>query len=126
MKRGLVWFTEDLRLDDNETLLKAMQENDEILPVYVFHAQEEKFLDIPRMGFHRKNYILESVGQLKENLQEIGGDLWVKSGDVTREIISLCREYSVQKVYTKKQVGIEEKKRRNELKVYVAKTLAYN
>lgn len=116
MKRGLVWFTEDLRLDDNETLLKAMQENDEILPVYVFHAQEEKFLDIPRMGFHRKNYILESVGQLKENLQEIGGDLWVKSGDVTREIISLCREYSVQKVYTKKQVGIEEKKRQNELK----------
>ena len=29
MKRGLVWFTEDLRVDDNETLFKAVAENDE-------------------------------------------------------------------------------------------------
>ena len=31
MKRGLVWFTEDLRVDDNETLLRAIAENDEIV-----------------------------------------------------------------------------------------------
>ena len=116
MKRGLVWFTEDLRIDDNETLCKAVQENNEILPVYIFNAHEKRFLDIPRMGPHRKNYILESLAQLKENLQALGGDLIVKSGDVTTEIISLCRAYSIQKVYTKKQVGSEEKQRQGELK----------
>ena len=50
MKRGLVWFTEDLRVDDNETLLKAVAENDEILPVYFLPALSRTQFNIPRIG----------------------------------------------------------------------------
>ena len=42
MKRGLVWFTEDLRVDDNETLLRAIAENDEIVPVYFLDELADK------------------------------------------------------------------------------------
>ena len=34
MKRSIVWFTTDLRVIDNETLTQAIQQTDEIIPVY--------------------------------------------------------------------------------------------
>ena len=36
MKTAIVWFKTDLRLHDNETLLKAIEHNDEIIPMYCF------------------------------------------------------------------------------------------
>ena len=33
MKRAIVWFKTDLRLHDNETLVKAIAKSDEIIPV---------------------------------------------------------------------------------------------
>jgi deoxyribodipyrimidine photo-lyase len=64
MKRGLVWFTEDLRVDDNETLLKAIAENDEIVPVYFLDALADKQqLNIPRMSKDRKSFLLESLNE---------------------------------------------------------------
>ena len=35
MKRSIVWFKTDLRLQDNETLVKAIENSDEVLPIYV-------------------------------------------------------------------------------------------
>ena len=34
IKRGLVWFKNDLRLHDNEALCKALLESDELLFCY--------------------------------------------------------------------------------------------
>jgi deoxyribodipyrimidine photo-lyase len=36
MKRSIVWFKTDLRLQDNETLVQAIAQSDEIIPVYCF------------------------------------------------------------------------------------------
>ena len=59
MKRGLVWFTEDLRVDDNETLLRAIAENDEIVPVYFLDELVDKQqLNIPRMSKDRNHSYL--------------------------------------------------------------------
>lgn len=34
MKTAIVWFKTDLRITDNETLVKAISQNDTIIPVY--------------------------------------------------------------------------------------------
>ena len=39
-KKGIVWFKTDLRLHDNETLIRAIEENDAIIPVYCFNPQD--------------------------------------------------------------------------------------
>ncbi len=39
LRIGLVWFRNDLRLYDNETLHKAQAENDLVVPVYVFDTR---------------------------------------------------------------------------------------
>ena len=36
MKTSIVWFKTDLRLHDNETLIKAIAQSDQIIPVYCF------------------------------------------------------------------------------------------
>jgi deoxyribodipyrimidine photo-lyase len=109
MKRGLVWFTEDLRVDDNETLLKAIEENQEVLPIYFLPNTLLEQLDIPRIGNTRMNFIKESLNNLRTQLQQIGGDLLVIEGPPEDHIASLCNLYNIRKVYTKKQVGSEEK-----------------
>jgi deoxyribodipyrimidine photo-lyase len=110
MRRGLVWFTEDLRLDDNETLLKAIEENEEVLPVYFWAEHEKKSqFGIPRIGDTRKAFIQESLADLQQQLQAIGGALLVLSGNPEDLITDLCKQFGIRKVYTKKQVGSEEK-----------------
>ena len=109
MKRGLVWFTEDLRVDDNETLLKAIEENEEVLPIYFLTDTRLEQLDIPRIGNTRMTFIKESLNNLRDQLQQIGGDLLVIEGPPGDHITGLCKLYNIRKVYTKKQVGSEEK-----------------
>ena len=36
IKTSIVWFSSDLRLHDNETLVRAIEQSQEIVPVYCF------------------------------------------------------------------------------------------
>ena len=122
MKRGLVWFTEDLRVDDNETLLRAIAENDEIVPVYFLDELVDKQqLNIPRMSKDRKSFLLESLNNLQHQFQLRGGKLLVIHGSAEKEILQCCRRYEIRKVYTKKQVGSEEKDRQSTIKEQLLK-----
>ena len=117
MKRGLVWFTEDLRVDDNETLYRAIEENDEVLPVYFFEDFSKKYqLEMPRMGEQRKAFLVESLQNLQRQLFGIGGNLLVIEGSPIDELIRICQSFEIRKVYTKKQVGHEEKKVQSNVK----------
>lgn len=122
MKRGLVWFTEDLRVDDNETLLKAIQENDEIVPVFFLKSfADHPQFSIPRRGLAREKFIRDSLLNLQKKFIERGGTLLVVDGVPHAELPRLCVEYQVRKVYTKKQVGSEEKKLQAEIKQQLLK-----
>lgn len=46
MKTGFVWFTSDLRLHDNETLTRAIQECDELIFCYALEENNFKILDL--------------------------------------------------------------------------------
>ena len=42
MKTSIVWFKTDLRLHDNEALVRAIEQSDEIIPVYCFDDTQFK------------------------------------------------------------------------------------
>lgn len=122
MKRGLVWFTEDLRLDDNETLLKAIEENDEIVPVFFLKSfSDQPQFSIPRRGLAREKFIRDSLLNLQKKFNERGGTLLVVDGVPHAELPRLCVKYQIRKVYTKKQVGSEEKMLQTEIKQQLLK-----
>jgi deoxyribodipyrimidine photo-lyase len=121
MKRGIIWFKNDLRLHDNETLVKAMEQCDEIIPVYCF---DESHFKITEFGFNktgnfRAQFLLESLIDLDKSLRLIGSGLIIVKGNPAIEISKLVQEFKVQKVFAKKEIAFEElfiqKKVENEL-----------
>jgi deoxyribodipyrimidine photo-lyase len=122
MKRSIVWFTTDLRLRDNETLTQAIQQSDEIIPVYCMdeqHFQTSEF-GFKKIGNFRAQFLLESLTDLDNSFRELGSGLIVVKGKPEIEINKLAEKFKIKKVFTKKEVGYEElntqSKVENELK----------
>ena len=110
MKRALVWFKTDLRLSDNETLVKAIQWADEVIPVFVIDEGQlnETEFGFPRMGQFRYKFLLESLNALHLNLKSKQSGLFLVKGNPEVEIPKIALKYQVQKVYTKKEIAPEE------------------
>jgi deoxyribodipyrimidine photo-lyase len=118
MKIGIVLFTSDLRLHDNTTLQHAIKENDVVLPLFCW---DDDFMNqaqfgFPRVGTIRRAFLNKVLHDLHIGLKEIGGLLLVRRGKPTDILMEIANEFSIHKVYTKKQVGIEEKRQNEHLK----------
>jgi deoxyribodipyrimidine photo-lyase len=112
MKTSIVWFKTDLRLTDNETLIKAIAQSDQIIPVYCFddsHFENSKY-GFKKTGNFRAQFILESLTDLDKNLRKIGSGLLIVKGKPEIEIPKLVAHYKAQKVYAKREVAFEEKR----------------
>lgn len=112
MKTAIVWFKTDLRLHDNETLVKAMAQGTQIIPVYCFDEAhfETTQLGFKKVGSFRAQFLLESLQDLDESLRELGSGLLIVQGKPEIEIPKIVQQYKVQKVLAKREVAFEEKK----------------
>lgn len=109
-KRAIVWFKTDLRLTDNETLLRAIRENDEVIPVYCFdpdHFIRTEF-GFQKTGSFRAQFMVEAVEALSHDLHEAGSGLLILKGRPETELLKVVKEFQVQKIYAKKEVAHEE------------------
>ncbi|MFN1834690.1 DASH family cryptochrome [Balneola sp. MJW-20] len=108
-KRAIVWFRNDLRIHDNESLIKAA-EYDEVIflycfdPIYFGHTEH----GFPKTGPHRGRFLLESLEDLQNRLQELGNNLVIRRGDPSEVIPELVTQYSVSKVFAQEEVTREE------------------
>ena len=102
-KRSIVWFKSDLRISDNEALVKAVKESEEIIPVYIFDEADylETAFGTKRTGSFRFQFLLESLTDLNEQLISIGSKLLVLKGDTTTVLEELIKKYNVSKIYCK-------------------------
>ena len=111
MKTSIVWFKTDLRLHDNETLVRAIEQSDEIIPVYCFdksHFATTNF-GFKKTGSFRTQFLLESLADLDKNLRQLGSGLIVVRGKPEHELFKLVQKHKVQKVFSKKEVAFEER-----------------
>jgi deoxyribodipyrimidine photo-lyase len=136
MKTSIVWFKTDLRLNDNKTLIKAIAQSDQIVPVYCFddsHYKNTKY-GFKKTGNFRAQFLLESLRDLDANLRKVGSKLLILKGKPEIEIAKIVAQYKAHKVFAKKEVAFEEKqteklvqdelfKLRCELKTYSTSTL---
>ena len=111
MKTALVWFKTDLRLHDNETLIKAISQSETIVPVYCFDESHFTTTDFgfKKTGSFRAQFLLESLIDLDLNLRAIGSGLIVVKGKPEIEIPKLVQHYKATKVFAKREVCYEEK-----------------
>jgi deoxyribodipyrimidine photo-lyase len=109
-KTILVWFRNDLRVHDNEILFEATRKADKVLPVYIFDPFYFKTTEpgLLKTGNIRAKFLLESVADLRLNLQKLGGELIVRIGNPAEIIPQLAQQYEVCEVYHHREVAFEE------------------
>lgn len=109
-KTILVWFRNDLRVHDNEILFEAIRKADKVLPVYIFDPFYFKATDLGllKTGNIRARFLIESVSDLRENLQKLGGELIIRTGNPAEIIPRLAQQYQVCEVYHHREVAFEE------------------
>ncbi len=111
MSKAILWFRNDLRLTDNPALRAALDNHEAILPVYVL---DEGLLQpgrwgFPRLGPHRLQFLLESLEDLRSDLQEKGSDLLVQRGRPEELLPELAATYGCKAVYASKGYAHEER-----------------
>ncbi len=111
MKTAIIWFKTDLRVMDNETLVTAIAQNDQIIPVYCFDESHfgTTVFGFQKTGAIRAQFILESLIDLNSNLRALGSSLLILKGKPEIELPKIIKQYKATKVYAKREVGFEEK-----------------
>lgn len=108
MQNALVWFRKDLRISDNECLLKAADNSFSVVPVYFNYSgpnEPDKIKPGKRSSF-REHFLHESLSELHDTIRRSGGKgLLVKDGQPEDEILKLCRKYSIRKVFFASEPG---------------------
>lgn len=97
-KLTLFWFRRDLRLEDNTALYYSLQQEENVLPLFIFDQNileklEDK--DDARVGF-----IHDQLSRLKSELEDKGSSLLVKIGKPIEIFGELIKDYDLQAVYT--------------------------
>jgi len=107
-KRILVWFRNDLRLHDNEMLVEAIAKSEAILPVYFFDPRHFDQSSFHKSSVLRTNFLLESVADLRNSFQRLGGDLLIIHGLPEDHIAGLVEQYAITEVYHHREVAPAE------------------
>lgn len=91
-KRAIFWFRRDLRLADNPALLAALDEADEVIPLFILDDEISE-----RAGEHRRAYMAASLRALNDSL---AGNLFVISGNPVAVIKDLMKRYRADSVHS--------------------------
>ena len=84
-RRAILWFRNDLRLQDNQLFhYEQVRQAKELLAIYCLdprHFVKSTWGEHPRIAPHRLRFLAESIEDLDQSLQRLGSRLWVVVGE---------------------------------------------
>ncbi|UCG31537.1 MAG: deoxyribodipyrimidine photo-lyase [Phycisphaerales bacterium] len=95
-KPTIVWFRQDLRLEDNPALTAAAQRGGPVIPVYI-HAPQEEAPWAP--GGATRWWLHQSLAALGKDLRAAGSRLILRYGDTLEALRALIRETGAGAVF---------------------------
>lgn len=109
-KCGLVWFKNDLRLHDNEALIRAQSACDSLLFCYCIEEKDFKMSvhGFPRYDIVRFKFMEQCVTDLKNNLEALGGHLVIGEVSAMITIPKLIEEFNITDVYAEEEYASYE------------------
>lgn len=93
----LFWHRRDLRTFDNVGLFKALSNNKEVQPIFIF--DKNILEDLPEND-QRVLFIHQEIKRIKEQYADQGSDLWVFYGTPVSIFKDIIHEHDIEKVYT--------------------------
>jgi len=110
----LVWFRNDLRIHDCETLYRAFQQAQQtganIFPIYCFdprHFGKTSF-GFPKTGAFRAQFLIESVANLRANLRSLNSDLIIRIGKPEDVLPEFIQQWGISAIYYHTEITSEE------------------
>jgi deoxyribodipyrimidine photo-lyase len=114
-QKSLIWFRRNLRVEDNQALCEGVKNSEKYLFLYIFDEKEwkENPLGIQRSSDLKIKFRWQSVLDLKQKIEQLGGQLLMEKGDPINIIHSLLKEHEFDALYAPKESGTEEVKEEN-------------
>ncbi|MEO0625552.1 MAG: DASH family cryptochrome [Bacteroidota bacterium] len=109
---NLLYLRNDLRLHDNETLVSAIENADQLIIVYCYDPRQYRMLPLGfrKTGYLRFRFLQACLEELSQAIQQLGSRLIIRVGHAEDIIPELATRYGVNKVYAQKEVADEEVK----------------
>lgn len=121
---AIVWFRQDLRVEDNPALFEACQKHDRVIPVYIWSPEEEAPWS---PGGAAKWWIHHSLEALDHDLKKIGLHLTLRMGSSQAQLEKLIRETHAEAVYWNRRYEPEVIARDKKIKAQLqVKTESFN
>ncbi len=117
-KINLLWFTKDLRIRDSQSLYHIVQEGLPFLAVYVFDDRDFGSIQFGsgKTGKYRARFLLETVEDLKESLDNRNIPFLIKQGSTGTVFKELSEEFDIVKIFCQQEWTKEEKDREDEIR----------
>ena len=122
---GLIWFTNNLRVHDNESLAEATMNHDNVIAVYFFDPRqfENSSFGFKKTGKYRAKFLLETIGVLSQNLKNLNITLLVYQEQPEKRMSSLCDTYNIDSIYYQTEWTQEETLIIDQIKGSIPKTI---
>jgi len=107
---SLVWFRNDLRVDDHNGLKIALDNSNKVVGFYCFNPKvfSENKLGFKKTDVFRTKFLIETVDNLKENLKKNNISLIIKIGDPVEELSNVITQHNISNIYLQKEWTKEE------------------
>jgi deoxyribodipyrimidine photo-lyase len=106
----LVWFRNNLRVEDNKSLAEAMKGDGRIIALYCFDPRQfaETKFGFPKTGAFRAKFLVETVTNLKENLEKIKIPLLIFQDKPEIVFPKLLADFEVKNIHSQTEWTSEE------------------
>lgn len=122
---NLIWFTNNLRSQDNHVLKSALHHGKPVIAVYCFdprlYAQTE--YGFKKTERYRAKFTIESIIDLKRNLHTLNIPLLVYHDIPESAILELTRKHYIQNIFVQKEFTSEETTVINALKQNISEAI---
>ena len=107
---SLVWFRNDLRVDDHNGLKLALDDSNKVVGFYCFNPKlfSKNKLGFKKTDVFRTKFLIETVDNLKENLKKNNISLIIKIGDPVEELSNVITQHNIYNIYLQKEWTKEE------------------
>lgn len=101
--RALYWIKRDFRLYDNAALCRAIAENDQILPLFIFEPEYIAQPDISPMHIWAWQ---QSLMDMQKRFRAIDADVLIATGNILDILSALRQKYAFDSIYSHEETGI--------------------
>lgn len=107
---GLIWFRNDLRVTDQHALTQAVLTHERVVGVY--HIPANWITATPwgfkKMEGFRAQFLLQTLQQLKQDLDALNISLWITVGNWRETLLNLQKKHQITDIYGQKEWTQEE------------------